>query len=121
MTGRARIQQDAELIIYNYHQMRMPVRSPDAIFCFCSLNNPRRPARSAALSRPHGPAPNILGTEAEAFTDIARRMGVPDDKIIVEPRATNTGGNVRFVHPRSLILVQKPNIRQEAVAGGGEL
>ncbi|KAK1765041.1 DUF218 domain-containing protein [Phialemonium atrogriseum] len=52
-------------------------------------------------------------------------MGVPDERIIVEPRATNTGENVRFTHallgqmglrPRSLVLVQKPYMERRTYA-----
>ncbi|KXJ97637.1 DUF218 domain-domain-containing protein [Microdochium bolleyi] len=53
-------------------------------------------------------------------------MGVPGDAIIVEPRSTNTGENVRFtwalldslgIPPlRSLILVQKPYMERRTYA-----
>ena len=34
--------------------------------------------------------------EADLFKDIAVKMGVPEDRIMVENQATNTGENVRF-------------------------
>jgi uncharacterized SAM-binding protein YcdF (DUF218 family) len=63
--------------------------------------------------------------EAELFAEIARRMGVPSDRIVVESRSTNTGENVQFtrrllaergLNPRSLILVQKPYMERRAFA-----
>jgi uncharacterized SAM-binding protein YcdF (DUF218 family) len=54
-------------------------------------------------------------------------MGVPEEKMILETRATNTGENVRFTHallaekgavapPRSLVLVQKPYMERRTYA-----
>ncbi|OAQ62167.1 hypothetical protein VFPPC_07170 [Pochonia chlamydosporia 170] len=136
MAISTQIQQDAE-IIYNYHQMHMPIHPADAIFCLCSLDT--RVAAHAAQLYLDGLAPYLIysgdsgkltegrftKTEAEVFADIARGMGVPDDKIIVEPKATNTGENVRFtyallqkmgIHPKSLILVQKPYMERRTYA-----
>lgn len=136
MTNSPQIRKDAELI-YNYHQMQMPVHPADAIFCLCSLDT--RVAECAAQLYLDGLAPYLIysgdsgkltegrftKTEAEVFADIARGMGVPNDKIIVEPRATNTGENVRFtytllqkldIHPKSLILVQKPYMERRTYA-----
>ena len=36
------------------------------------------------------------GTEAERFGEIAREMGVANEKIILEPTSTNTGENLEF-------------------------
>jgi uncharacterized SAM-binding protein YcdF (DUF218 family) len=36
------------------------------------------------------------GTEAEKFGEIAKNMGVIDEKIILEPNSTNTGENLEF-------------------------
>jgi uncharacterized SAM-binding protein YcdF (DUF218 family) len=55
--------------------------------------------------------------EAEVFAEEAGRMGVPTDKIILEPRSTNTGENILFTKQlieekglelQSFIVVQKP-------------
>lgn len=66
--------------------------------------------------------------EAEVFASIARTMGVPEDKIIVEPASTNTGENVRFtwtlllqlgIDPElitALVLVQKPYMERRTYA-----
>jgi uncharacterized SAM-binding protein YcdF (DUF218 family) len=63
--------------------------------------------------------------EAELFARIARGMGVPVERILVETRSTNPGENVRFtrrllkergIEPQSLILVQKPYMERRAYA-----
>ncbi|KAH7041226.1 DUF218 domain-containing protein [Microdochium trichocladiopsis] len=143
---------DAQLV-YNYHRMSMPLPShADAIFCLCSLDT--RVARRAAelfLSEQSssskgdqdggdddkvkylifsGGSGKLTESrfdkpEAEVFADIARKMGVSDDKIIVEPRSTNTGENVRFtwallqdreIQVKSLVLVQKPYMERRTYA-----
>ena len=56
-------------------------------------------------------------TEAERFRDIAVKMGVNEDKILLEKEATNSGENIILVqklleeknfHPKSLLIVTKP-------------
>lgn len=56
-------------------------------------------------------------TEAEKFRDIAVKMGVPENKILLEKEATNSGENIEFVQkllkekglqPKSLLIVTKP-------------
>ncbi|KAJ5007382.1 hypothetical protein K4K57_010791 [Colletotrichum sp. SAR 10_99] len=63
--------------------------------------------------------------EAEVFAEIAQGMGVPHDKIIVEPLSTNTGENVRFTYALlkdkglkadSFVLVQKPYMERRTHA-----
>ncbi len=63
--------------------------------------------------------------EAEVFADVARRLGVPEAKLIVEPRSTNTGENVRYTYALlqekqlsigSFILVQKPYMERRTFA-----
>lgn len=135
-THNPQIQQDAELI-YEYHRMHMPLHPADAIFCLCSLDI--RVASRAAQLWLDGLAPYLIYSgdmgkltegrfskpEAEAFADVARSMGVPHDKIIIEPTAKNTGENVRFTHallqklnlrPKSFILVQKPYMERRTYA-----
>ncbi|KAK5996943.1 hypothetical protein PT974_02291 [Cladobotryum mycophilum] len=128
--------QDVDLV-YNYHRMQMPVKPADAIFCLCSLDT--RVAAHAAQLWLDGLAPYLIYSgdsgvlteslfnrpEAEVFADIARSMGVPSDKIVVEPRAKNTGENVRFTYQllkekelrfETLILVQKPYMERRTYA-----
>lgn len=63
--------------------------------------------------------------EAEQFANIAMRMGVPIDKIILETQATNTGENARYTYellekkgllPKSMIVVQKPYMERRTYA-----
>jgi hypothetical protein len=102
--------------IYAYHRLspitsaRTLPKPADAIFVLCSLDT--RVARYAAQLFLAGLAPWLIfsgnvGTltqgrftvsEAEHFASIAKEMGVPREKIMVEPRARNTGENVRFVY-----------------------
>ncbi|KAJ9144174.1 DUF218 domain-containing protein [Pleurostoma richardsiae] len=117
--------------------MDMSLHSADAIFCLCSLD--LRVAARAAQLWLDGLAPYLIYsggsgkltadrfTEPEAviFAGVARTMGVPEDRILVEPLSANTGENVRFTHallggkglrPRSLILVQKPYMERRTYA-----
>ncbi len=63
--------------------------------------------------------------EADQFAAIAIRMGVPQEKIIIENRSTNTGENVLFtrrllaqkqIDPQKFILVQKPYMERRSFA-----
>lgn len=63
--------------------------------------------------------------EAEIFSDIAVKMGVPRDKIMIEAKSTNTGENVVFtkallehkgIFPESFIVVHKPYMERRAYA-----
>ena len=63
--------------------------------------------------------------EADLFAEIAVRMGVPREKILIENRSTNTGENVRFtkdllatlrLDPQRFILVHKPYMERRAFA-----
>ncbi|OLN96304.1 hypothetical protein CCHL11_04428 [Colletotrichum chlorophyti] len=132
----SQIDQDAKLV-YNYHRMRMPPRPASAVFCLCSLDT-RVATRAAQLfldgygdyliySGGSGKltANRFSEPEAEVFASIARKLGVPDDKIIVEHRSTNTGENVRFTHAllkergleaKSFVLVQKPYMERRTYA-----
>lgn len=130
------IEHDAELV-YNYHRTNMPLKPADAIFALCSLDT-RVAERAAQLYLDglgkylifSGGSGKLTATrfsqpEAVIFADIARGMGVPDDRLIIEPTSTNTGENVRFTHalirerqlrPKSLILVQKPYMERRTYA-----
>ncbi|TQV90646.1 DUF218 domain-containing protein [Cordyceps javanica] len=132
----AQLEQDAELV-YNYHRMGMTPAPADVIFCLGSLDT--RVAERAAQLYLDGLAPYVVFSgrsgkltqdvfdrpEADVFAGIARAMGVPADRVLVEPAATNTGENVRLTHallersglrPRSLILVQKPYMERRTFA-----
>jgi uncharacterized SAM-binding protein YcdF (DUF218 family) len=70
-------------------------------------------------------ATNWDQTEAEVYADIAVAEGVPRDRILLEPRATNTAENVRFTRellsrngdrPRNLVLATKPFMQRRVWA-----
>ena len=70
-------------------------------------------------------AGRLTKSEAETFADVAVAKGVPMDAILLETRSTNTGENVVFsrdlleargIHPRRIILVQKPYMERRAYA-----
>ncbi|HEY7698237.1 MAG TPA: YdcF family protein [Vicinamibacteria bacterium] len=63
--------------------------------------------------------------EARKFARVARRMGVPEESMLIEDRSTNTGENVhltrrllldRGLDPKSFILVQKPYMERRTYA-----
>ncbi|KAJ2999184.1 hypothetical protein NUW58_g91 [Xylaria curta] len=129
--------QDAETL-YEYHQLHTKIdRKADAVFCLCSLDI--RVAERAAQLFLDGFGDYLIFSggsgklthgrfdkpEAEIFADIARQLGVPETKLIVEPHSTNTGENVRFTYAllqekhlsiRSFILVQKPYMERRTYA-----
>lgn len=135
--GDADVKRDATLV-YNYHRMNMSIEPADAIFCLCSLDT--RVARRAAQLFLDGFGARLIysggsgkltagrfgaSSEADVFAAIARDMGVPAERIVVEPRSTNTGENVRFtralleergLRPQSFILVQKPYMERRTWA-----
>ena len=64
-------------------------------------------------------------SEADQFAQIAIKMGVPANAILVENRSTNTGENILFtekllkeknIHPNSFIVVQKPYMERRSYA-----
>lgn len=125
-------------IVYDYLRMQMPLnREADAVFCLGSLDI--RVAERAAQLFLDGYGTYLIFSggagkltrhrfskpEAEIFADVAVQMGVPAEKIITEPRSTNTGENIRFtwellqqkgLQPRSFILVQKPYMERRTFA-----
>lgn len=131
------VQQDAETL-YEYHQLHTEIiQKADAIFCLCSLDT--RVAERAAQLFLDGYGDHLIFSggsgklthdrfnkpEAEVFADIAHGLGVPEANLIIEPRSTNTGENVRFTYTllqerqlslRSFILVQKPYMERRTYA-----
>ncbi|HUD06447.1 MAG TPA: YdcF family protein [Candidatus Saccharimonadales bacterium] len=64
-------------------------------------------------------------TEAERFRDTAIKMDVPEDKILLEKEATNSGENIVLVqelleskdlHPKSLLVVTKSYMERRIYA-----
>ncbi|KAI1781363.1 DUF218 domain-containing protein [Hypoxylon cercidicola] len=133
----ADVSNDVELL-YNYHQLHMPLsKDIDAVFCLCSLDT--RVAQRAAQLFLDGYGNYLIFSggagkltqdrfdepEAFVFANIALRMGVPEEKVLVEPLSTNTGENVRFTYAllrekglllNSFLLVQKPYMERRTYA-----
>ncbi|WP_010252489.1 YdcF family protein [Acetivibrio cellulolyticus] len=107
-------------VLWDYHHMNHALTSADLIIVLGSHDT--RVAQRGAELYLKGFAPFIvisggLGkitkhlwnmTEAEKFAEIACSMGVPEEKIILETRSTNTGENILFT--RELILDRNLNI-----------
>jgi uncharacterized SAM-binding protein YcdF (DUF218 family) len=123
--------------IWRYHLMNHQLKKADAILVLCSHD--MRVAETGARLLLEGWAPLIifsggLGTitreiwsepEADQFAKIARDMGVPEARILIENRSTNTGENISFtkilltekgINPESFILVQKPYMERRSYA-----
>jgi uncharacterized SAM-binding protein YcdF (DUF218 family) len=123
--------------LWDYHHMNQRPERSDVVLVLCSHDT--AVAERGAQLYLEGWAPLLVFSgglggitknlwsepEAELFASIARGMGVPGGRILVESRSTNTGENVRFtrrllaergVEPRSLILVQKPYMERRAYA-----
>lgn len=120
--------------------MHQSPRRCEAIFCLCSMDD-RVAVRVAQLyEQGHGDyiifsggiahrsdplRPAWVAPEAEHFAEVAVRHGAPLDKILIENRATDSGENIAFtyqlleernLHPKSLLLVQKPYMERRAYA-----
>ena len=127
-------------IIWDYHHVNHRLEKADMIFVLGSHD--LRVADHAAKLFCEGFAPwlvfsggiahknDLLQTpwdraEAEIFSERAVQSGVPEDKIILETRATNCGENVRYTDDiltkkqlffESLIAVQKPYMERRTYA-----
>jgi uncharacterized SAM-binding protein YcdF (DUF218 family) len=124
-------------ILWDYHHVNHALEKTDGIIVLGS-HDTRVAQRGAALLL-GGWAPWILFSgnlgaltsqiwqrpEAEIFAEVAEGMGVPRDRILIEPRSTNTGENVdlsrrllqeRGLRPRTVIAVQKPYMERRTYA-----
>lgn len=125
------------LKLWDYHRLNQPPGGADAILVLCSYDT--SVAERGAELYLEGRAPLLIFSgglgaitrnlwsepEADQFAAVARRMGVPDESILIENRSTNTGENVLFTRrllaergldPQSFILVQKPYMERRAYA-----
>ena len=124
-------------LVWRYHHMNHELQKSDVIVVLCSHDT--IVAERGAQVFLDGWAPLLVFTggfgtitrhlwkdpEAERFARIAMGMGIPDDRILIENRATNTGENVTFTRellasrgldPDTLILVQKPYMERRTFA-----
>jgi uncharacterized SAM-binding protein YcdF (DUF218 family) len=126
----------AVLVLWDYHRLNHRLAPADGILVFGS--NDLRVASHAAGLFHAGLAPWILfsgargrmtehwrETEASAMARVARENGVPDERILIEDRATNTGENIRFsrellaasgITLATAIVVQKPYMERRTIA-----
>ena len=131
----AAIQSAAECL-WHYHRLAEPLDRADGILVFGS--NDLRVANHAATLYLAGYAPWILisggrgrmtqhwpTSEAEAMGRVVLAAGVPEDAVLLECRATNTGENIRFARDlleaanrdlRRGIFVQKPYMERRTRA-----
>lgn len=123
--------------IWNYHHMNHDLAKADVIVVLCSHDT--IVAERGAQVFLEGWAPLLVFSgglggitkrlwkdpEADRFARIAAGMGVPEDRILIENRSTNTGENVKFTRelltergldPESFILVQKPYMERRTFA-----
>lgn len=123
--------------LWNYLKLNHEIEKSDAILVLCSHD--KRVAERAAQLFLDEWAPLLvfsggLGSitrtfwtqpEADQFAAIAIGMGVPQEKILIENRSTNTGENFRFtrqllaergIDPRKFIVVQKPYMERRSFA-----
>jgi uncharacterized SAM-binding protein YcdF (DUF218 family) len=123
--------------LWNYHQLHHAISTADAILVLCSHDTVV--AERGAELYLQGRAPLLLFSggsgritgrlweepEADLFARIALARGVPEERILIENRSTNTGENVAFtrrllaergIDPESFILVQKPYMERRAYA-----
>ncbi len=123
--------------IWHYHRMNHQLSQADVILVLCS-HDTRVAERGAELFH-EGWAPLLifsggLGTitkvmwkepEADQFAKVAIGLGVPEDKILIENRSSNTGQNILFtkellaekkIDPQKFILVQKPYMERRSFA-----
>jgi len=123
--------------LWHYHRMQHRLEPADAILVLCSYDL-RVAERGAELflagyapwlifSGGLGAITKNLWSEAEAdqFARVASRMGVPEQRILVENKSTNTGENIVFtkallaergIDPAKFIVVQKPYMERRSYA-----
>jgi len=123
--------------VWDYHHLNHRMQKSDAILVLGS-HDLRVAERGAQLFLEHW-APLLIFSgglgnltrgvwdrpEADRFAEIAVGMGVPQNKILIENRSTNTGENVHFTRdllaklhldPQKFILVQKPYMERRTFA-----
>lgn len=129
--------QTAARIVWDYHRLGHELAPADLLFVLGSHD--LRVAEHAADLFHRGLAPRAVlsggfgvrqaspwaKSEAEVFADVLRRRGVPETALLLEPRSTNTGENVRFTRQllaargltvQSVIAVQKPYMERRTFA-----
>lgn len=129
-------------LIWDYHQMQHPVRPVDVAIGLGSHD--LGVAATAADLYHRGLFPTLVFTggnspttkarfprgEAVHFREHALELGVPDEAILVEPNAANTGQNITLTRdllasagivPTTLMLVSKPYMERRSFATARKL
>lgn len=122
--------------LWDYGLMHQPLQKADAIIVFGSYN-PIVGAHAAKLWQDDW-APLVVfsgnrsdstsgwqKTEAETMAEVAMANGLPEQHVLLETKATNSGQNTIFskellanhgIHPTRIIAVQKPYAERRAYA-----
>ncbi|MBI4876906.1 MAG: YdcF family protein [Acidobacteria bacterium] len=127
-------------IVWDYHQLKQEPAPADVIVALGTHD--LRVAEFAAqlyLAR-YGPTLVCTGgvahegdllatpwekTEAEMYAEVAVRLGVPRERILLETRASNTAENLRFtrallagrgIRPRNILIAVKPFMQRRVWA-----
>lgn len=123
--------------LWNYHLLNHSLEKSDCILVLGSHD--LRVAERGAELYLQGWAPLIIFSgglgnftknmwqekEADLFAQLAIKMGVPEDAILIENKSTNTGENILFTQqllnargldPQSFIVVQKPYMERRSYA-----
>jgi uncharacterized SAM-binding protein YcdF (DUF218 family) len=123
--------------VWDYHHLNHQLKPTDCILVLGS--NDLRVAEGGAQLFLEGWAPLLVFSgglgrltrkmwrepEADRFARVAREMGVPPEKILVENRSSNTGENILLtrellaklkLEPQTVLLVQKPYMERRAYA-----
>ena len=123
--------------LWHYHRLNHPLEKADVILTLCSHD--LIVAERAAQLFLEGWAPLLIFSgglgaitkrmwsepEADQFARIAVGMGVPEEKILIENKSTNTGENIlltkrllgeKGIDPARFLLVQKPYMERRSYA-----
>ncbi len=124
-------------MVWDYHHMNHTMKKSDCVLVLGSHDT--RVAERGAELYLQGWAPLLIfsgglgrltsdlwkETEAEKFSAIATKMGVPSNAILIENKSTNTGENILFTRqlldqknldPQNFIVVQKPYMERRSFA-----
>jgi len=123
--------------IWDYHHLDHQLSPSDAILVLCSHDTAVAACGAELFLQGWAPLLIFAGglgaitrrlwrePEADQFARIAVGMGVPEDRILIENRSTNTGENVLFtkrllagkgLDPQTFIVVQKPYMERRSYA-----
>lgn len=123
--------------LWDYHHLNHALEKVDCIFVLGSHD--LRVAERGAELYLNGWAPILIFSgglgnltegvwdepEADKFANVAEKLGVPREVILIENKSTNTGENILFtqqllnekgLNPQSFLVVQKPYMERRSFA-----